>query len=543
MKKTFKWKLIGILAFIIAVAVYYYTMLPAINIHSKETWGMIIVALALIIIFATFRTLKSVKTVHDFKYIKDEISSSVILKVIAVVVILLVLVYVTGSVLSSPIVNAKKYQQLLTVEERVFTEDIKQISYDKIPILDKNSSVIIGNRKMGSMVDMVSQYEVNDLYTQINYNGKPVRVSPLRYASTIKWFTNRDTGIPAYMCIDMTTQSVECIKLEEGIKYTIDEHFGRNLYRHLRFNYPTYIFDIPNFEIDDDGVPYWICPVKKYTIGLFGGETIGKVVICNAITGECEEYDVEDAPSWIDKVYSAELLVQLYDYHGALKHGFLNSVLGQKDCLQTTNGYNYIALEDDVWVYTGITSVSSDQSNVGFVLMNQRTKETRFYEVEGAIEDSAMSSAEGQVQNLQYVATFPLLLNISDQPTYFIALKDAAGLVKKYAMVNVQKYQMVAIGDTVKDCEKSYVALLETNNLTEEAEPGETFEASGVIERVVSVVVDGNTHFYIMLAEDENVYDVKVADFVEIVSYDAGDEISFEYEVNGALKEIISIGE
>lgn len=543
MKKSLKWKLIGVIAFILAVAAYYYVALPAINIHAQETWGMIIVALALVIIFATFRTLKNVKTIHDFKYIKDEIVKSFILKLIAVVVIVLVLVYGVGTLLSSPIINAKKYQQLLTVEERVFTDDIKEISYDKIPILDKNSSIIIGNRKMGSMVDMVSQYEVNELYTQINYNGKPVRVSPLRYASAIKWFTNRDTGIPAYMCIDMTTQSVECVKLEEGIKYTIDEHFGRNLFRHLRFNYPTYIFDTPNFEIDDDGVPYWICPVKEYTIGLFGGVTIGKVITCNAITGECTEYDVEDAPTWIDKVYSAELLVEMYDYHGTLKHGYFNSILGQKDCLQTTNGYNYIALEDDVWVYTGITSVSSDQSNVGFVLMNQRTKETRFYEVEGAIEDSAMSSAEGQVQNLQYVATFPLLLNISDQPTYFIALKDAAGLVKKYAMVNVQKYQMVAIGDTVKECEQAYIELLNTNNMVSEEEVTETLEVTGVIEKIVSVVVDGNTHFYIMLTDDSNVYDVDVTEFVNMISYEVGDEISIEYADMGDLKEIVNIDE
>ena len=155
------------------------------------------------------------------------------------------------------------------------------------------------------------------------------------------------------------------------------------------------------------------------------------------------------APEWIDRAYSADLLVQLFDYYGTLKHGFFNSVLSQKDCLKTTDGYNYLALEDDVWMYTGVTSVNGDQSNVGFVLSNQRTMETKYYTVEGATESSAMSSAEGQVQNLKYTATFPLLLNISGEPTYFIALKDDAGLVKKYAMVNVQKYQIVAIGDKI----------------------------------------------------------------------------------------------
>ena len=270
---------------------------------------------------------------------------------------------------------------------------------------------------MGSMVDMVSQFDADNIYSQINYQDNPVRVTPLKYASLIKWFTNRSEGIPAYIRINMATQETELVKLDEGIKYTTSEHFNRNIYRHLRFAHPTYIYGELSFEIDEKGVPYWIAPVKKYNIGLFGGETVGKVVLCNAVTGEMKTYDVEDVPQWVDRVYSADLLVQLFDYYGTLKHGFLNSVLSQKDCLETTDGYNYLALEDDVWMYTGVTSVNGDQSNVGFVLSNQRTMETRYYEVEGATEAAAMSSAEGQVQNLKYTATFPLLLNISGEPT------------------------------------------------------------------------------------------------------------------------------
>ena len=165
--------------------------------------------------------------------------------------------------------------------------------------------------------------------------------------------------------------------MSEGMKYTPYDHFHRNLKRHLRFRYPTYIFDDISFEIDEEGTPYWICSVADYKIGLFGGKTIGRVVLCNAVTGECTDYAVKDVPSWVDRVYSADLLVQLYDYYGSLKHGFINSVLGQKDCLTTTNGYNYLAMNDDVWVYTGVTSITSDQSNVGFVLMNERTMQLK----------------------------------------------------------------------------------------------------------------------------------------------------------------------
>ena len=454
--------------------------------------------------------------------------------------LLVVVVYFVGSVLSSPIVNAKKYQALLSIEEREFTEDIKEVDYRTIPLLDKESAALLGNRKMGSMVDMVSQFEVASDYSQINYKGVPVRVTPLAYASTIKWLTNQSGGIPAYILIDMTTQDTECVKLESGIKYSKSEYFNRNLYRHLRFRFPTYIFDSQIFfEIDEEGTPYWVCPVKKFNIGLFGGQTVGRVVLCNAVTGECIDYAVEDVPQWVDKVYNAELLMDLYDFSGIYKNGFLNSVLGQKDCLQSTNGYNYIALEDDVWVYTGVTSVSGDQSNVGFVLMNQRTMETRYYKVEGAIEDSAMSSAEGQVQNLGYRATFPLLLNIADEPTYFMALKDAAGLVKKYAMVNVQKYQWVAIGDTVQECERNYTELLNTNGIV--SENTDLYkEASGKIKAIAPIVLEGTTHYYICLENSEDIFDLDLSnrDLIGIVRYQVGDNIKFRYTEGYGLHQV-----
>ena len=221
-------------------------------------------------------------------------------KVLGVLLIAVIAVYLIGSLLSSPIINAKKYQKLLTVKDGEFTKDIEELSYDQIPLLDKNSAALLGNRKMGSMIDMASQFEVDNIYSQINYKDKPVRVSPLRYANAIKWLTNRGEGITAYITIDMATQTTELVKLKEGIKYSTSEYFNRNIHRHLRFNYPTYIFNELSFEIDEEGVPYWVCPVKKFNIGLFGGETVGRVVLCNAITGETVDYAIEDVPSWID---------------------------------------------------------------------------------------------------------------------------------------------------------------------------------------------------------------------------------------------------
>lgn len=525
-------KIIIAVVLVILAGIYYYISLPAINIHSVDTWFFIAGFVIVILVYFIIRKRMRPRDIKESKVARGLIGLLVVIGV----------VYVIGSVLSSPIVNAKKYQKLMTVEEGNFADDVEEISFDKVPLLDRETAEILGDRKMGSMVDMVSQFEADDIYSQINYQERPVRVTPLKYASFIKWITNQSEGIPAYIRIDMASQNTELVKLDKGIKYSTSEYFNRNIYRHLRFRYPTYIFGELSFEIDDDGVPYWIAPVKKFNIGLFGGETVGRVVLCNAVTGECTAYDIEDAPQWIDRAYSADLLVELFDYYGTLKHGFLNSVLGQKDCLETTSGYNYLALDDDVWMYTGVTSVNGDQSNVGFVLSNQRTMETKYYEVEGATEAAAMQSAEGQVQNLKYTATFPLLLNLQDEPTYFIALKDDAGLVKKYALVNVQKYQIVAIGDTVSECEDNYLSLLYTNGIKEaEEDTREVLTLSGKIEKIAQGVIDGNSHYYLMLEGNDGIFDVSVVDYIDIIRYNVGDEITVEYKEGEDRNTVLSV--
>lgn len=536
--KSKSWLKKVILAVIVAAIafLYYYIKLPAINIHSQGFWGFLI--LLAILLVAVLRVLPLAKHAREYGETPD-LKHDKPFRIGLLAVGGLIAIFLVGSILSSSTVNARKYQQLLTVEDGSFADEIQEVAIDSVPLLDKDSATILGNRKMGSMADMVSQFEVADDYTQINLNDVPVRVSPLKYAGFIKWFTNQSDGIPGYMQIDMTTQNTELVRLDQPIKYSKGEYFNRNIYRHLRFKYPTYIFDNINFEIDDQGTPWWICPVKEYTIGLFGGQTIGRVVLCNAQTGECLDMAVEDVPQWVDKVYSAEMLTQFYDYYGTLKHGWLNSVLGQKDCLKTTDGYNYLAINDDIWVYTGVTSVTSDQSIVGFVLMNQRTKETKFFSVTGAVEASAMGSAEGQVQDLGYVATFPLLLNIDNQPTYFLTLKDGSGLVKKYALVNVQKYQVVAIGDTLEQCQESYHQLMESNHIL--SETAEEQKTSGIIEKISSIVQEGNTHYYIMLEGDERLFDVNVADNLEILRKEVGDRVNLEFTEGSKACEVSKV--
>ncbi len=535
MKKgtIFKLKLSAILFVLIFGAIYYYVTLPAINIHSPGLWKFVLVVLVIVSIVSAIRDISDTIN-HNSKTfsIKKLSKKNHLFCFFFLVTILVFCVFGIGFFLSSPVINAGKYKELVNISNGNFEKDIQQISYDEIPLLDKASAEIVGGRKMGTMVDYVSQFEVASDYTQINYKGKPVRITPLVYGNLLKWFTNRSDGIPAYISIDMATQNADCIKLDDGIKYSKSEHFGRLIYRYIRFNYPTYIFDNINLEIDENGTPYWICPVKDYTIGLFGGVTISNVVIVNAVTGEHTDYKVDEVPQWVDHVYSAGLLISYYDYYGTLQHGYLNSILSQKGCLKTTEGYNYIALNDDVWVYTGITSVGGDESNVGFVLMNQRTAETKYYQIAGAEEFSAMSSAEGKVQNLGYTATFPLLLNISGEPTYFISLKDSAGLVKMYAMVNIQKYTVVATATTTNECERQYKDMLISNNIQVDdnnAEPVKTTKITGTITKLASAVVEGNTHYYIALNDGKNIYDIDVSKNLGIVLKNVGDTVSIEY--------------
>ena len=538
---------LGIAALLVILGIYYYVTLPAINVHCKGFWYSIIFLFAAATIIFGILKLRYVDImkgrnkdqidVHQLKHAFD----SKMFKLCLFATVAVTLIYGVGYLLSSPVVNAKKYRELITIENSNFQDDIKQISYNEIPSLDKDSAVLLGTRKMGNMVEYVSQFEVSTDYTQINYQDTPVRVSPLEYGNLFKWFSNKSKGIPAYIRINMATQNVECVKLESGMKYTKSDHFGRNIYRYIRFKYPTYIFDELSFEIDENGTPFWICPVKDYTIGLFGGETIKNVVMVNAITGEHTDYPVEEVPAWVDHVYSANLLISYYDYYGTLVNGYLNSLFSQKGCLQTTDGYNYIALNDDVWVYTGITSVGQDASNVGFVLMNQRTAETKYYPISGATERSAMDSAEGKVQQMKYTATFPLLLNIAGEPTYFIALKDGAGLVKQYAMVNISKYTIVAIGDSITSCEKSYRDLLKSNNISTNNVSSNEQKKTGTISKMVDAVIEGNSHYYVMFENDSAIYDFTVSELIDIVRYTVGDRITITYHEGSSYNTVQAI--
>ena len=502
---------------------YFYFELPALNLQSPDFYTFVLLLCAAYCICAVFTSgFQGQGAGEYFKFVKKQCRIPFFL---AIGMVALALV---GSLAGSVIFRAKSYAGLLPVEDGDFAAEVDEISYDQIPMLDKYSAERLGDRKLGELSDMVSQFEVVDDYTQINYRGRPVRIATLMYADLVKWFTNRSDGLPAYLVIDMVTQNVELVRLEEGIKYTNVEHFGRNLYRHLRFHFPTYMFSNPVMEVNEEGTPYWICPRLVKTIGLFGGVDVKGAVLVNAINGECQYY--EEVPPWVDNLYPAGLIVQQYDYYGMYHNGFINSIFGQRDVKVTTDDYNYIAMGDDVWVYTGVTSTGGDQSNIGFILTNQRTKESKFYSCAGATEHSAMASAQGQLQHLQYTATFPLLLNVGGQPTYFMAMKDKAQLVKQYAMVNVQQYQIVATGDTVAECEQGYLALLSQNGVLDgNTGLSGTETVEGTIAELRSAVLDGNTVVFIRLTGSELFYTVSAVDQPLAVILNEGDRVAVTF--------------
>ncbi len=514
---------VNILVTLLVGAGYFYLELPAINLQAPDFYAFALLLCAVYCVCAVFTSgFQGQGVANYFRFVKKQCRIPFFL---AIGLVALALV---GTLVGSVIFRAKDYSQLLPVEDGDFAEEVDEISYDQIPMLDKYSAERLGDRKLGELSDMVSQFEVVDDYTQINYRGRPVRIATLMYADLIKWFTNRSDGLPAYLLIDMVTQNVELVRLEEGIKYTNVEHFGRNLYRHLRFHYPTYMFSRPVMEVDEEGVPYWICPRLVKTIGLFGGTDVKGAVLVNAVTGECQYY--EEVPAWVDNLYPAGLIVQQYDFYGMYHNGFLNSIFGQRDVKVTTDDYNYIAMGDDVWVYTGVTSTGGDQSNIGFILTNQRTKESSFYSCAGATEHSAMASAQGQVQHLGYMATFPLLLNVGGEPTYFMAMKDNAQLVKKYAMVNVQQYQIVATGDTVGECEQNYLAMLSQNGVLDgSVSLSGTEIVEGTVSEIRSAVLDGNSYYFIQLTGSDVFYSISAVDQPLAVILNPGDRVTVTY--------------
>ena len=555
---------ISIIATLVTAAVAFYVMLPPLNFKAYEFYlylGIIVLA------YAVFSALLSgvISKPEYMPYFKRQMI------VPGVIVALLLVVVGIGYLVSSPFFRAEDYSNIIEVRtDSNFAEEIDKQdaeSFSNIPKLDEGVAATLAPRALGNLAEKgyVSQFSVYPLYTQINYKDTPVRVVPLQYSNIIKWFTNRSEGLPGYIVIDMANEVTTFKELDNGIKYSPAEHFGRLLKRHLRMNYPTYLFGTPSFEIDDEGNPYWICARLDKTIGLFGGTDVVGIVIVDAVSGETEYVAIDNVKSdpkyqWIDRVYDSDLLVEQYNYYGRYQKGFWNSVLGQEDVYVTTEDYSYIAQDDDVYMYTGVTSVTSDQSITGFVLINQRTKESVYYSVAGAKEQSAQASAEGldEIKAAGYQATFPLLLNIAGEPTYFMALKDVRAdgsqIIQSYALINVKQYTKIKVyGKTLAECLSKYIAQLEANGIKVDIDADkvvdpstdsdgstgtqvETKTVTGKIADIRTQVVAGETCYYIKLVGSDVYYSISASKSESAVILNANDTVTIKYVVkDGAI--------
>ena len=495
-----KSNIISTVIFLLFAFVGWYFILPPLNLTSPLFWFYVTIQVFVFAIIFAINNMSKESIISNFFQNGRIINSKSLwpFKAIGIMGIIIILIIVIN-IINSPIFNSSKYANRISVDQtHTFTEDVALVDFTKIPLLDKDSSSKLGDRIMGQKAEWVSQFYVSDLYTQINYKDEIIRVTPIEYGGLIKYFANRKEGIKGYITVDSVDGSAKLVTLDKGMRYMPSAYFFENLYRKLRIAYPTEIFDTPSFEIDNEGKPYWIVPTVEYkAVGL--QKEINGVVILDAVTGESIKYEVGEIPSWVDHVYSAELIIEQMDNWGDYKEGFLNSIFGQRNVVNTTDGYNYLVMDDDVYLYTGITSVSTDESNLGFILSNLRTKETHYYSAPGAEEYSAMASAEGLVQEKAYIASFPLLINLNNKPTYLLSLKDNAGLVKMYAFVDVADYQKVIVSDSSQGIEAAAKKYL--GDAMIEYDPDTLEERTITVNRITSAVVDSNTYYFIT---DEN---------------------------------------
>lgn len=507
----------GIFVVLWAAIVYglYYVFLPAFNVHSVGLWIFVIVGVLapagiLSLIYRLVFGGPNSFVVNGKE--KAGLFGTVLMVAIALFLIMAILEFI-----GSPLFNAKRYASILTMEEYDFTEDIVPAeNLSQIALMDTNSAVLLGDREIGTLSEVVSQFNLSRAYAQIDLNGLPVKVSALDYAGFFKYMGNKDSGVPGYVKVDPVGQKAEYVKLSEGMKYIPSAYFGKDLTRHIRRSFPTKIFGNTHFEVDEEGNPFYVASVYEYTIGVFGGETVCGAIVCDPVSGDCTYYDAADIPRWIDNAFDGNLLVTQYNWYGKYNNGFWNSLFakkGCKKCTETTVAYSesedeedeesyapdfgYVAKDGDIWIYTGITSVNDDASNIGFILVNERTSEAHYFSIAGADENSAMAAAEGEVQEKSYRASFPSLINVDGEPTYVMVLKDASGIVKLYAMVNVESYNIVTTASNLDDCFAQYRKRLgiEVEEKTEEPEDKTPVEFT--VSEIRYIDIEGNTWVYL----------------------------------------------
>ena len=514
-------RVVALIVYLVVVAVAYYIMLPPFNWHSPAFWSFFTPAIcALIVILALPGKNKIVK-----------LNRYVVMGIAALFIIPTVLWFV-----GTRVFHAKEYASRISIETVSF-DTINEVDFSKTAIIDRDTTEALGDRVMGQMSELVSQFEVSDEYTQISYKNSVYRVTPLEYADFFKWLANSKDGVPAYITVDSTDGTAKLVRLKDlgygNMKYVPSSLFNTNLMRHLRFQYPTEIFGNPSFEIDEEGHPWYVC--STYSYKLVGDKKyVTGAIFMDPITGESTKYDVESVPTWSDRIFPESLVIEEIDDYGALQNGFFNSFIGQKGVIASSSGYNYIEKDGDIWLYTGVTSVNADQSNLGFILVNLRTHEALRIDAPGADETSAMKSAEDEVQNYGYEATFPVLVNVNGRPTYLMSLRSDASesksVLKMYAMVDATDYQKVttvSVDQGLNVLKKQMIAI---QGGSDDLSSAVTESKDITVNDLRLITSEGNTIYYFKDEEDMKYrmnFSVKYEDALAFLS--DGDAVTVEY--------------
>ena len=527
-------------ALIVSLAGFFISS-TAINIHNPGFWVIVIFAL-----FAAILAGRIAKGCKDFGWVTvskktgskgrtkkySEFRFSIVPYILPIA---LTVIIIGAGIIGSTMFNATSYAKILKVNDSDFTADLSEsVETDSIALMDTASARMLGDREIGALSDVVSQFDVSNDYIQIDFNGKPIKVSALEYAGFFKWMNNKE-GVKGYVTVDPVSMSASFEK-SEGMKYIPSAYFLEDAKRHIWLEYPTLMTENLHFEIDESGKPYYVASIVDKTISLFGGKTVSGCIVLDPVSGETVRYNVADIPRWIDVVFYGDLICEQYNWYGMYQNGYMNSLFAKKGCKQVTtysseddssdetpvSDYGYVAKDGDIWIYTGVTSVNGDSSNIGFLLANERTGESRYYAIAGADEKSAMAAAEGEVQEKGYQASFPSLINVEGNPTYIMVLKDSGGLVKLYAAVNVEQYNIVTTAATQAECIAKYKAML---GISEVQTP--TDEAKNVTVTIASVKyidIDGNTYIYLIDTEN-NIFKAKASEHENMLLLEAGDTV------------------
>lgn len=445
---------------------------------------------------------------------------------------------------SLPMFRSSAYQKLIGKVEN--GDDLKNhiapISLDKIRVVDEELAMLLGEKIIGSQPSLGSQAEIGEFTIQ-KVNDELYWVAPLLHTGFFKWYNNSE-GTPGYVMVSATNErDVKLIQNINGkplkIKYQPSAYFGSRIDRHVYFNgYATTGLEDFNFEIDDAGNPYWIVTKYKKTIGFAGNDATG-VLTVDAQTGEIKEYNIDNTPLWVDRIQPISFVEEQLNDWGEYVHGYWN--FSNENKLQTTEGLTLVYGENhkSYW-YTGLSSVGKEESTVGFVLVDTRTKETTYYKQSGATEYAAQSSAEGKVQEKGYHASLPIPYVINNIPTYVMTLKDDGGLVKMFAMVSISDYTIVGVGNTMRETLMAYknVYNMADNGINPESITSKK-SLKSVVTRISSDVKNGNSFYYFTVKDYPNIFVGSSQLSNELPVTVVGDTISISFDVD--LEEVIDV--